>query len=112
MEFSVTDKTNNKLPTKLLSGFESIIVKMAINKACSEMSSHSRSRLFCVDEVLDCLDSRKFDTDLPQIIDALTQEYQVVLIISHRDLPRGIVSNIIKIIKKDEYSEIDSGHFR
>ena len=81
---------------------------MAINKACSEISSHSHSRLLCVDEVLDCLDNQKFDTDLPKIIDAMTQEYQVVLIISHRDLPRGIVSNNIKIIKRDKYSEIDS----
>lgn len=109
LEFSVTDKiTNNRIPTNLLSGFESIIVKMAINKACSEISSHSHSRLLCVDEVLDCLDNQKFDTDLPKIIDAMTQEYQVVLIISHRDLPRGIVSNNIKIIKRDKYSEIDS----
>ena len=112
LEFSVTDKTtNNKLPINLLSGFESIIVKMAISKACSEISSHSHSRLLCVDEVLDCLDNRKFDTDLPQIIDAMTQEYQVVLIISHRDLPRGIASNIIKINKKGKYSEIDPETF-
>ena len=109
LEFTVTDrKTKNKLPTNLLSGFESIILKMAINKACSEMSSHSHSRLFCVDGALDCLDNQKFDTDLPQIINAMTQEYQVVLIISHRDLPNRIVSKNIKIITKGKYSIIYS----
>ena len=112
LEFNVTDRTTkNKLPTSLLSGFESIILKMAINKACSEISTHSRSRLICVDEALDCLDNQRFDKDLPQIIDAMTQEYQLVLIISHRDLPKGIVSNNIKIIKKEKYSQIDSEQF-
>ena len=110
LEFTVTDRTTkNKLPTNLLSGFESIILKMAINKACSEMSSHSHSRLFCVDEALDCLDNQKFDTDLPRIINAMTQEYQVVLIISHRDLPNKILSKNIKITIKGKYSIIDSG---
>ena len=73
------------------------------------MSSHSHSRLFCVDEALDCLDNQKFDTDLPRIINAMTQEYQVVLIISHRDLPNKILSKNIKITIKGKYSIIDSG---
>ena len=96
--FLVTDRTNGCVtePDRL-SGFESVILQLAINQAMLSISNRFRSGLMVVDESLDCIDQHRFVQQLPTIMEAIRKYYQVVILISHREVPATIIDKQLKI---------------
>jgi DNA repair exonuclease SbcCD ATPase subunit len=91
-----------------LSGFESVLLNIAINKALNDLERKTRSSIFVIDESLDCIDQDRFHQCLPDIFDLLRQNFATVLVISHRDIPRQLVDHNLTINKYQTYSTVDA----
>jgi hypothetical protein len=103
VEFSI-DYSNSKKPKiniksldkirneQYLSGFEQIILQIAINYA-----SYPSSKLLIIDEKLDCLDSNNFIKVIIDIVPIIKKFYDTIIFISHRDVPVQIVDHQLKI---------------
>ena len=111
LAFNVSDSiTKLTLEPERLSGYESIILQLAINQAVGVISSQSRSGFMLVDESLDCIDQLRFIEKLPEIVEAIRKYYQTILLISHRDVPVDIIDKQLKIAHNNSanYSTIYS----
>lgn len=96
--FTVVNKYNGvTMNSERLSGFESIILNIAINQATLSLSSRFKCELMIIDESFDCIDSSRFMNELPGLIEIILQYYQTMIIISHRDIPSNVVDKNIKI---------------
>lgn len=84
--------TGLSLESDRLSGYESIILHLAINSAIDD-----RCNMFIIDESLDCIDQHRFIHLLPIILNLMRQYYRSIIIISHRDLPVHTVDYRITI---------------
>lgn len=91
-----------------LSGFESVVLNIAINKALNDLERRTRSAVFVIDESLDCIDQDRFHQCLPDIFDLLRHNFATVLVISHRDIPRQLVDHNLTINKYQTYSTVDA----
>ena len=91
-----------------LSGFEGVVLKLAVNQACVKMSERVQSQILFIDEALDCLDSLRFDQDLLGIVGVLSSYYATCVIISHRHLPPDVADYSLCIKNKKKYSQIQS----
>ncbi len=103
IDFSI-DYTNSKKPKlniksinkdrneKYLSGFEQIMLQIAINYA-----SCPSSKLLIIDEKLDCLDSNNFIKVITDIVPIIKKYYDTIIFVSHRDVPTQIVDHQLKI---------------
>jgi hypothetical protein len=104
--FNITSSTGHVLDSERLSGFESIILDLAINNAMINISNTYRCGLIMIDEALDCIDQNRFVEELPKIIDTLRQHYHTIITISQRDIPEHLIDYSIKINAKVGYSTI------
>jgi hypothetical protein len=102
---STTEK-NTEMELDRLSGFESIMLQISINYGIMHSWVGPRSSLMIIDEAFDCIDQGKFASDLSDIFNVLKLCYQNVLLISHRDIPDGIIDNKITIKHTNGISEI------
>jgi DNA repair exonuclease SbcCD ATPase subunit/DNA repair exonuclease SbcCD nuclease subunit len=90
-----------------LSGFESILLTIAINRTLLDISN-SKGNIFVIDESLDCIDQERWAEKLPKIFDIIRSTFASTLIISHREIPDDIVEAKIKIRNVDgRYSYIE-----
>jgi DNA repair exonuclease SbcCD ATPase subunit len=111
MDFDVLDKVKQlTLEPDRLSGYESIMLQLAINQAIGSISNQSRSGFILIDESLDCIDQTRFVEKLPDIIESIRKYYQTILLISHRDVPTDIIDKQLKIVHNpgDTFSSIQS----
>ena len=90
-----------------LSGFESVLLNISINKALHDMDRNFKAGIFVIDESLDCIDQEQFLLCLPDIFEILRSIFATVIVISHRDIPRQLVDNNLSIHKFGTYSVVD-----
>jgi hypothetical protein len=103
MEFIIKSQLSGKnRDSDRLSGFERIILQIAINQAC-----HPASRILFIDEKLDCMDSNNFIKVLSESINIIKKYYDTIIFISHRDVPTNIIDHQLKIISNIKYSTIN-----
>ncbi len=106
--FLTINKTNQCiLEPEQLSGFESVILHLAINQAILSIISQFKCGFIIIDESLDCIDNTRFIDQLPDIIEAIKQYYQTILLISHRDVSTKIIDKQLKIHNQSTYSTIN-----
>ncbi|MHB1910362.1 MAG: AAA family ATPase [Nitrososphaerales archaeon] len=107
LDFNVVyPSTKTSICAIRLSGFERLVFNLAIRRALSNLSYHAKSSLFIVDEQMDCIDKVRFKEELPEIIDILKMDFQNVFLISHRNLPAGIVDTTLKIEAHQTFSSV------
>ena len=97
------DNHNIKLTPDRLSGYERIILQIALSQASLSISNNHKCELLIIDEALDCIDQSKFTDKLPNIIEMIRQYYQTIIHISHRDVPKSIVDKNLKITHYPEH---------
>jgi hypothetical protein len=97
------DNHNIKLTPDRLSGYERIILQIALSQASLSISNNHKCELLIIDEALDCIDQSKFTDKLPNIIEMIRQYYQTIILISHRDVPKSIVDKNLKITHYPEH---------
>ena len=87
MSIVAEDKDSGRsLSTTRFSGYEKLMLQIALKRALNKYSYNSKSSLIIIDEALDCIDSVNFDTKLPDIMCLITQDYSTCLAISQRDI--------------------------
>ncbi len=89
-----------------LSGFETIILNIAINQAIMNVSNGNKCSFLIVDESLDCIDSARFDLEIPRILNTIRRYYDKILLISHRDIDDELIDKQLKISYYGGYSTI------
>jgi DNA repair exonuclease SbcCD ATPase subunit len=89
-----------------LSGYETVLLNIALNKGLTDLDSQYKAGIFIIDESLDCIDQERFQTCLPDIFELLKQSYSSILVISHRDVPAQLVDRNLDIISYGAYSRI------
>jgi DNA repair exonuclease SbcCD ATPase subunit len=100
MSIIAVDKDSGKaLSTTRFSGYEKLMLQIALKRALNKYSYNSKSSLIIIDEALDCIDSMNFDTKLPDIMCLITQDYSTCLAISQRDISH--VSDVNMSILRD-----------
>ena len=92
---NMADGTN--LDAARLSGFETVLLNIAIGHALIDLDRSTRSDIFVIDESLDCIDQERFEKVLPIIFDLLRTHFRTTLVISHRDIPHSIIDGKINI---------------
>jgi len=80
-----------------LSGYEKLIIRIAINQAVIVLGNCNRGKLLIIDESLDCIDNTRFNEELPVLINMIKKYYTTVILISHRNITDDIVDQNIKI---------------
>lgn len=88
-----------------LSGAEDALLNISLKAMMSSLCS-SRSSLFIVDEILDCLDKINWKKVLPELFQTLKVQYGTVLFISHRNISPELVDGSIIIAKEGANSRI------
>ena len=86
-----------KLNISKLSGYESVVLQVALNQASNKINANSSSGFLVIDEAFDCIDTNNFIHVLPQINIIIRKYYHNILLISHRDIPDDIIDAQIKI---------------
>lgn len=84
------------MATERLSGYEYLILTIAIKRALNKYSQNSKSGIFVIDEAIDQIDKENFENKLSKLLEMLTVEYSKILIISQRDISK-ITDRVIKI---------------
>ena len=85
----------SKLPYDSLSGCEKVLFQIAFIKSCS--TCNFISQLLIIDEAFDVIDSQRFESDLPIIMNVLTELFNSTLLISHRKLPSDLLTRSLSI---------------
>jgi DNA repair exonuclease SbcCD ATPase subunit len=87
MSIIAEDRDSGKaLSTTRFSGYEKLMLQIALKRALNKFSYNSKSSLIIIDEALDCIDSDNFNVKLPDIMGLITQDYSTCLAISQRDI--------------------------
>jgi hypothetical protein len=89
-----------------LSGYEKLIARIAINQAVIVLGNCNRGKLLIMDESLDCIDSGRFNDDLPKLLNMIKKYYNTIILISHRFISDDIIDKNINIVRNNDYSII------
>lgn len=90
--------SGHALSCSRLSGFEKMVLEIALKTSFNKYSNISRSSFFMVDEGFDVMDESNFD-QLDLLVSQIKEEYSVLLLISQRDLV-DVADRQIKIINQ------------
>ena len=80
-----------------LSGYESLALNISILYAMSMFSDKNKHDIIIIDESIDCIDTENFDNRVVSISEILKETFSVIIMISHRDIPRSVIDNEIEI---------------
>jgi DNA repair exonuclease SbcCD ATPase subunit len=106
--FTIIDCTTNvSLEPHRISGYETIALQIALNKATIDVTTAHKTSLFIIDESLDCIDQERFNNVIDMVCNIIKQHFTVTLIISHRDIPTDIIDQNIHITHSDNCSYIE-----
>ena len=95
MRVDVVDtNTNNKVSLRSISGYETLLFNIGIKKALSQCGYNSLCSLLSIDESIDCLDEKNFQEELPKILQFARSNYELVILISQRDISHVADQNI------------------
>ena len=84
---------------------EKMVSSMALRVALSNVSSLNRSDMFIVDEGFGALDPQNVEA-VTTLLHSLKKFYRLILIISHVDVIKDSVDNIVEITKSGKNSKV------
>jgi len=95
------NETLKCLSTSRMSGYEKVMLEIAVKRALNKYSFNSKCSIMIIDEGFDPMDSTKFGTnsissELENIVSAITESYSTCILISQRDT-RHIVNHIVTV---------------
>lgn len=97
---------NNKWPLELSSGMEKFISSLAIRVALIKITNLPKPNFIAIDEGLGVLDSTNLNS-MHMLFNHLKELFKFSLVISHIDVVRDMVDNILTIDKRGEFSYIN-----
>lgn len=83
---TVNNTTGKALSFQRLSGYEKAVVRIAMKRALNKFSYNSKSSLMIIDEAFDVIDDENFADKLPKLINLISSDYELSLVISQRDI--------------------------
>jgi DNA repair exonuclease SbcCD ATPase subunit len=95
-------------PLEMCSGMERFISSIAMRVALINVSSLPRSNFLAIDEGWGSLDGDNINSVF-NLFTYLKGQFEFILVISHLDIMRDMVDEIIEIQSKDGYSKIKYG---
>jgi DNA repair exonuclease SbcCD nuclease subunit len=101
-------KTGACMEPERLSGYESIVLLLALNYASLRLSPKPQCDMLWIDESFDCIDDHRFVTELPKLIETMKELYGTIVLISFRDIPSSIITFRLTIESKQHYSVLYS----
>ena len=96
---------DNKWALELTSGMEKFIASIAIRVALINISNLPRPNFLCIDEGLGNLDASNL-SNLPMLLDYLKSEFDFIMMISHIDVIRDFVDQIMTIDRSSDFSKV------
>lgn len=96
----------NRWPLELASGMERFISSLALRIALIKITNLPKPDFMAIDEGLGVLDSSNLNS-MHAFFTYIKEFFKFTLIISHIDVVRDMVDNIITIDRKDEFSHIN-----
>jgi len=96
---------DNKWPLELASGMEKFISSLAIRVALIKITNLPKPNFIAIDEGLGVLDSTNLNS-MHAFFNHLKELFSFNLVISHIDVVRDMVDNILSIDVKDGFSKI------
>jgi len=94
---------------ELGSGAEKFLASVAIRSALLSISNLPRSNMFIIDEGFGKLDPSNLEA-IQRIFDYLKSVFDHVIVISHSDIMKDMVDNVIDITADDEgYAHVEIG---
>lgn len=95
----------NKWPLELSSGMERFMASLAIRIALIKITNLPKPNFIAIDEGFGVLDSSNLNS-MHTLFTYMKDMFKFTLIISHIDVVRDMVDNIITINKRDDFSHI------
>jgi len=113
IEFNVDGKNivsyicygNDKWPLSMTSGMEKFLSSLAIRVALTKVSCLPRPNFLIIDEGFGNLDSENLQS-LESLFEYLKTEYDFVMVVSHIDMMKDMVDELIEIDVSSNYSHI------
>ena len=96
---------NNQWPLEMTSGMEKFISSLAIRVALINISSLPRPTFLAIDEGFGNLDTNNINS-IAMLFDYLKTEFDFILIISHIDIMRDMVDDLIEINRTGSVSNV------
>lgn len=96
---------DNKWPLELASGMERFVSSLAIRVALIKITNLPKPNFIAIDEGLGVLDSSNLNS-MHMLFNYLKDMFKFTLVISHIDVVRDMVDNILTIDRKDDLSYI------
>lgn len=97
---------NHKWPLELSSGMERFLASLAIRMALIKITNLPKPDFIAIDEGLGVLDSSNLNS-MHTLFTYMKDVFRFSLVISHIDVVRDMVDNIITIDRKDDLSHIN-----
>lgn len=95
----------NQWPLEMTSGMEKFISSLAIRVALINISSLPRPTFLAIDEGFGNLDTNNI-TSIAMLFDYLKTEFDFIMIISHIDIMRDMVDDLVEITKEKNFSKV------
>jgi DNA repair exonuclease SbcCD nuclease subunit len=96
---------DNKWPLELASGMERFVSSLAIRVALIKITNLPKPNFIAIDEGLGVLDSSNLNS-MHMLFNYLKDMFKFTLVISHIDVVRDMVDNILTIDRRDDLSYI------
>jgi len=97
---------DDQWPLEMCSGMERFISGLSIRVALMNICHLPRSNFLVIDEGMGSLDSNNIN-NLAWLFDYLKGQFDFIMVISHLDVMRDIIDNLIEIKKVDGFSSIN-----
>ena len=96
---------DSRRPIECASGMEKMVSSMALRVALSNLSALNKSDMFIVDEGFGSLDPQNIEA-VTKLLHRLKNYYRLIIIISHVDVVKDSVDEIIEITKTGKDSKV------
>jgi DNA repair exonuclease SbcCD ATPase subunit/DNA repair exonuclease SbcCD nuclease subunit len=114
VELDITDKKtdifinygDSRRPIECASGMEKMVSSMALRVALGNVSNLNKSDMFIVDEGFGALDHQNVEA-VTSLMKRLKAYYRLIMVISHVDVVKDSVDNIIDITKVGKESKVE-----
>ena len=99
---------DSRRPIECASGMEKMVSSMALRVALTNVSNLNRSDMFIVDEGFGALDPQNVEA-VTSLLHSLKKYYRIIMIISHVDVVKDSVDEVIDITKNGKNSKVSYG---
>ena len=114
VELDITDKKtdifinygDSRRPIECASGMEKMVSSMALRVALGNVSNLNKSDMFIVDEGFGALDPQNLEA-VTTLLQRLKTYYRLIMVISHVDVIKDSVDNIVDITKSGKDSKVE-----